>query len=158
VSARPGGTGAEGGVSPYCAHGKPQPGQSGAGCTPGLPGDAAGAGPAGRRLPLSRLIPGAGTQDTDPTRGCSSRVGARESRGGRQSGREVNPSGAPTEAEMSDQLLRQRQAAGLLNVSVSYLRASTCPKRLLPSNGAGRKPMVRYLRSEVLGWALARRE
>ena len=58
---------------------------------------------------------------------------------------------------MTDCLLRQPDAANLLGVSVSYLRASTCPKRFLPSAGRGRKALVRYLRSELFAWALANR-
>ena len=56
-----------------------------------------------------------------------------------------------------DELLTQREAANLLKVSVSYLRASSCPKLLLPSSGSQGKPLVRYLRSDVLAWAVARR-
>jgi hypothetical protein len=52
--------------------------------------------------------------------------------------------------------LTQRQAARLLNVSVSYLRASTCPKLLLPGNGPRGRPLVRYLRDKVLAWGSAR--
>jgi hypothetical protein len=58
---------------------------------------------------------------------------------------------------MSDRLLRQREAASFLQVSVSYLRASTCPRVLLPSNGLGSKPFLRYRLSELLAWACARR-
>jgi hypothetical protein len=58
---------------------------------------------------------------------------------------------------MSDRLLRQREAAGFLGVSVSYLRASTCPRLLLPSNGRGSKPFLRYRLSELLAWATAKR-
>jgi hypothetical protein len=57
----------------------------------------------------------------------------------------------------SDKLLTQREAASVLNVSVAYLRASTCPKLLLPGSGPRGKPLVRYLRSDVLSWAIARR-
>lgn len=46
--------------------------------------------------------------------------------------------------------LTQREAALLLKVSVSYLRASDCPKLLLP--GRGTKPLVRYDRAAVLAW------
>lgn len=52
--------------------------------------------------------------------------------------------------------LTQREAARLLRVSVSYLRASSCPKHLLPGNGPRGKPLVRYLRDEVLAWASTR--
>lgn len=50
----------------------------------------------------------------------------------------------------SEQLMTQREAADLLRVSVSYLRASDCPKVLLPSNG--KRALVRYRQSEVLAW------
>jgi hypothetical protein len=52
--------------------------------------------------------------------------------------------------------LTQREAARVLRVSVSFLRASSCPKHLLPGNGPRGRPLVRYLRSEVLAWATAR--
>lgn len=50
----------------------------------------------------------------------------------------------------ADQLLTQREAAALLRVSVSYLRASDCLKVLLP--GRGVRPLVRYRRRELLAW------
>jgi hypothetical protein len=53
-------------------------------------------------------------------------------------------------------ILSQKEAAALLRVSVSFLRASSCPKHLLPGNGLRQKPLVRYLRSEVLDWFSAR--
>jgi hypothetical protein len=52
--------------------------------------------------------------------------------------------------------LTQKEAARLLRVSVSYLRASSCPKHLLPGNGRKGKQLVRYLRDEVLAWGAAR--
>jgi hypothetical protein len=54
------------------------------------------------------------------------------------------------------QELTQREAATLLRVSVSYLRASSCPKHLLPGNGKRGRPLVRYRREEVLAWGAAR--
>lgn len=57
----------------------------------------------------------------------------------------------------ADALLTQREAADLLSVSPGYLRESSCPKLLLPGNGPRGKPLVRYVRSDVLAWALARR-
>ena len=54
-------------------------------------------------------------------------------------------------AERADSLLTQREAADLLRVSVSYLRASDCPKVLLPSSG--KRPLVRYRESELFAWA-----
>jgi hypothetical protein len=53
---------------------------------------------------------------------------------------------------VGDELLTQSEAAKLLKVSVSYLRASDCPKILLPSAG-GKRPLVRYRKSALLAWA-----
>lgn len=50
-------------------------------------------------------------------------------------------------------LLKQHEAASLLGVSVSYLRASSCPKLLLPGNGRRGRPIVRYRREDVERWA-----
>jgi hypothetical protein len=61
-----------------------------------------------------------------------------------------------TFAEESPPMLTQREAAALLRVSVSYLRASSCPKHLLPGNGPRGRPIVRYLREELLDWATSR--
>lgn len=52
---------------------------------------------------------------------------------------------------MNDKLMRQKEAASLLGVSVSYLRGSDCPKVLLPSRG--KRSLVRYRESELLAWA-----
>jgi hypothetical protein len=52
--------------------------------------------------------------------------------------------------------LTQREAARLLRVSPSYLRASSCPKHLLPGNGPRGRPLVRYLRDELLAWGSVR--
>lgn len=49
--------------------------------------------------------------------------------------------------------LTQKQAARLLGVSVSFLRASTCPVLRLPGNGARGKPLLRYFPEEVRAWA-----
>jgi hypothetical protein len=65
--------------------------------------------------------------------------------------------GPETVADMVPVLLTQKQAAAMLAVSVSYLRASSCPKVLLPSGGKVGKPVVRYQRQDVLAWCLARR-
>lgn len=54
-------------------------------------------------------------------------------------------------AAMVDSLLTQKEAAGVLRVSVSYLRASDCPKVLLPSRG--KRALVRYRQSEIMAWA-----
>jgi hypothetical protein len=56
-----------------------------------------------------------------------------------------------------DRYLTQRQAAELLQVSVSYLRASNCPKVLLPGNGRRGKPLVRYRMHDLVSWADSRR-
>lgn len=53
---------------------------------------------------------------------------------------------------MGERLMRQKQAAAMLDVSVSYLRASDCPKVLLPSS-SGKRSLVRYRESELLAWA-----
>jgi hypothetical protein len=50
-------------------------------------------------------------------------------------------------------LWSQKRAVRSMEVSVSYLRASDCPKVLLPGNGPGKKPLVRYDPREVLKWA-----
>ena len=54
------------------------------------------------------------------------------------------------------EVLTQREAAKLLQVSVAYLPASACPKYLLPGNGPRCKPLVRYRRADVLAWSLSR--
>lgn len=54
---------------------------------------------------------------------------------------------------MTDALMRQKEAANYLGVSVAYLRASECPKVLLPGNGPAGKPLVRYRQSEIERWA-----
>lgn len=69
---------------------------------------------------------------------------------------EVMRDGKPRRVEVPDDevLLTQREAAGILKVGVSYLRASDCPKVLLPP-ARGTRPLVRYRRSAVLAWAVA---
>lgn len=53
----------------------------------------------------------------------------------------------------TDRLWTQKEAAAYLGVSVSYIRASTCPKALLPSQGKrNARPLVRYRRQEVEDW------
>jgi hypothetical protein len=67
--------------------------------------------------------------------------------------------GAPRSDGGSERLpteLTQREAAQLLRVSVSYLRASNCPKHLLPGNGPKGRDLVRYRRDELLAWGSAR--
>jgi hypothetical protein len=48
--------------------------------------------------------------------------------------------------------LTQREAADLLRVSVSYLRASDCPKVLLPPSRGKKRPVVRYSRADLEAW------
>jgi hypothetical protein len=50
-------------------------------------------------------------------------------------------------------LVGQHEATAFLNVSESYLRASSCPKVLLPGNGPKAKPLVRYRLSDVAAWS-----
>jgi hypothetical protein len=52
-------------------------------------------------------------------------------------------------------LWTQREAAAFLQVTTRYLRDSSCPKILLPGNGAKRQPLVRYDPDEVRSWARA---
>ncbi len=53
----------------------------------------------------------------------------------------------------AEPLVSQREAAVFLDVSQSYLRASSCPKVLLPGNGTKARPLVRYRISEVAQWS-----
>jgi hypothetical protein len=56
-------------------------------------------------------------------------------------------------AELSDdRLWNQREAAQYLAVSARYLRESTCPKVLLPGNGAKGQPLGRYDPADVKAW------
>ena len=50
-------------------------------------------------------------------------------------------------------LLTQKEAAAYLRVSPAYLRASSCPKILLPGNGRKGRPMVRYRAEDLNAWA-----
>lgn len=52
-------------------------------------------------------------------------------------------------------LWTQREAAAFLCVTPRYLRDSSCPKILLPGNGAKGQPIVRYDPAEVRTWAHA---
>jgi hypothetical protein len=54
---------------------------------------------------------------------------------------------------MDPAALTQKAAARLLGVSVSWLRCSTAPRVLLPGNGAGGRPLLRYDRAALLAWA-----
>ncbi len=58
---------------------------------------------------------------------------------------------------MLERLMTQPEAADFLRVSVRYLRASTCPKVLLPSTRPGGKRLVRYERPAVEAWWQGRR-
>ena len=53
-------------------------------------------------------------------------------------------------------LLTQRQAAESLQVSQAYLRASACPKVMLPGNGPRGKPVIRYSEDDLRTWARER--
>jgi hypothetical protein len=64
---------------------------------------------------------------------------------------------AAEQSSAKDRYLTQKQAAEVLQVSVSYLRASSCPKVLLPGNGRRGKPLVRYRVSDLVSWADSRR-
>jgi hypothetical protein len=55
-------------------------------------------------------------------------------------------------ASMTGHLWTQKEAAAAIKVSVSYLRASTCPKMFLPSLKPNGRPMVRYVPAEVEAW------
>lgn len=52
-----------------------------------------------------------------------------------------------------ERLLRQREAAVLLGVSVAWLRASQCPKVLLPGNGPKGREIVRYDPADLKAWS-----
>ena len=56
-----------------------------------------------------------------------------------------------------DRLWTQKDAADFCHVSPRYLRASSCPKLLLPSTGRAGKPLVRYNSTAVREWAAAYR-
>lgn len=49
--------------------------------------------------------------------------------------------------------LTQKQAARLLGVSVSFLRASSCPVLRLPGNGPRGRLTLRYLPGDLREWA-----
>jgi hypothetical protein len=55
-----------------------------------------------------------------------------------------------------DRLLRQKEAAVMLGVSVAWLRASSCPKVLLPGNGPKGRDIVRYDPADLRAWAADR--
>jgi hypothetical protein len=57
---------------------------------------------------------------------------------------------------VTEPLWLQREAAAFLRVSPGYLRRSSCPKVLLPSNRPNGKPLLRYDPTEVKAWAEAR--
>jgi hypothetical protein len=51
-----------------------------------------------------------------------------------------------------DRLWTRREAAAYPSASERFLRASSCPKKLLPGTGKGGKPLVRYDPAEVRAW------
>lgn len=53
-------------------------------------------------------------------------------------------------------LIRQKEAATMLGVSVAWLRASSCPKVLLPGNGPKGRELVRYDVADLRTWARSR--
>jgi hypothetical protein len=55
--------------------------------------------------------------------------------------------------EQLEPLVSQRDAAAFLHVSQTYLRASSCPKVLLPGNGPKDRPLVRYRLKDVAAWS-----
>lgn len=57
---------------------------------------------------------------------------------------------------MTEPFLTQKEAAATLRVSVAWLRASECPKVLLPGNGPKRRPLVRYRMSDIQAWSAQR--
>ena len=61
----------------------------------------------------------------------------------------------PANRDRGDRLWTQTEAADYLNVSARYLRDASCPKVLLPGNGPGAQPLVRYMPDEVRAWARA---
>jgi hypothetical protein len=60
------------------------------------------------------------------------------------------------ETHSAGRLWTQAEAAAYLNVSPRYLRASACPKMLLPGTGRAGKPLVRYDPAAVHAWATTR--
>jgi hypothetical protein len=59
-----------------------------------------------------------------------------------------------TEAQAFETVaLSQKAAARLLGVSVAWLRCSSAPRALLPGNGPGGRPLLRYDRAALLAWA-----
>lgn len=54
---------------------------------------------------------------------------------------------------LTEPLMTQKEAAALLKVSRSWLRASECPKVLLPGNGPKRRNLVHYRMSDIERWA-----
>ena len=56
-------------------------------------------------------------------------------------------------ANSAERLWAQLEAARYLGVSTRYLRASDCPKILLPGTGPKGKRLVRYASADVKTWA-----
>ena len=57
--------------------------------------------------------------------------------------------------EVGALLMTPREAARMLRVSAEFLRASSCPKILMRSNGRTPKAVVRYQHAEVVKWIIA---
>jgi hypothetical protein len=70
--------------------------------------------------------------------------------------RDIGPGAEPTRDPRTG-LWTQMEAATYLHVSPRYLRASACPKILLPGTGTKGKPLVRYDPVDVRTWADRRR-
>ena len=54
-------------------------------------------------------------------------------------------------------VLKPREAASFCKVSTSYLRELPIPKLFFPSR-RGRRPMVRYLKSDLMDWVRKHRK
>jgi hypothetical protein len=67
--------------------------------------------------------------------------------------KDVRDNGMSSGPPSPERLVSQKEAATFLHVSQSYLRASACPKVLLPGNGPKDRPLVRYRLSEVAAWS-----
>jgi hypothetical protein len=63
------------------------------------------------------------------------------------------PINEPSAKAQPERLVSQKQAAAFLHVSQTYLRASSCPKVLLPGNGPKDRHLVRYRLTEVAAWS-----
>lgn len=74
-------------------------------------------------------------------------------RTGRDTRERLELPAAPRESSIAlVSLLTQKEAAAGLRVSVSYLRASDCPKVFLPGNGPNGQDLVRYRPEDMAAW------